>query len=1135
MTADSSATFLAAVREYQILDDNQLEEATSLLQPRHPQTAALAEELQRRGWLTAYQVQQLRDGAGHTLVLGQYILLELLGQGGMGQVFKARHRIMKRVVALKIILQSQLASPAAIHRFHREIQAVAQMSHPNVVVAYDADQVDDTHFFVMEYVEGVDLAKLVKQHGALPTLLACEYVRQAALGLQHAHDRGLVHRDIKPSNLLVTTSDVPAGRPGVVKILDMGLARLRQSCASGSDAPSLTKTGAVMGTPDYMAPEQARDSRSVDIRADLYSLGCTLHFLLTAQAVFPADTLQEKFYKHWFEAPPPIDQANVPAELAGLVQKLLAKRPEDRYQTPAELAGALAPFCPTNTEAVPSILSANAESGSNSKNPKARTQVRSPAKVFQTLTPEVNEGVQHSPRMQGSATDREEQADPNETKSETWKKRTPVPPSGDELQPPSDWRRSTNSINQPATRPRGKALPMTLVIGVCGLLLGLGIVLWKTSQRSLEPAIISRPSDSTQASPTSPATELPVVSAPPPSRRLSPVITTSQIKSDPPNIELPTVEPSKAVPLNVASPKVEPSRTPARYAVLIGVNQCETGELKNLPNAAADMEQLAKALRAIDYRPENVLLLTQTPTTEASLLPRANNLRRELRGLFQRLTKADSVVVALACQSVQFKGSEETYFCPADARLEDRQTLIFLSELYRELGTCRAGFKLLLVDACRKDALAEAPPTIETESVSRPQKQQPPDGVTAWFSCSAGETGYGQRERKQGIFFTMLSEGLQKATTNLETHCRGQVFAYVQKSYRQPARQTPERLGVSRGPAPVPCLESLTAPELVGELFNSGENGHTDAITSVTFSPDGLTALSGSQDLTALLWDLEAGKTLQQLAPNTYSVVWSVAFSADGRRALLGCGGDKEDGKLKPGSRFHNNVRLWNLTSRLEIRTIPAPDKTDRDVHDQIVTCVAFAPDGQTILSGSDDSTVRLWNTETGRHLHCFRGHTNRVKCVAFSPDGQRILSAGEDCSLRLWSVETRKPIHTFEHAHARSITSLAFSPDGRYALTGSDDKTIRLWDLLQFTEVRRFDLEPNAAVRSVAFSPDGTRALSGGADALVRLWEVSTGKQLQVFKGHTKPVNAVAYSPEGRRFLSGGEDRTIHLWALPR
>lgn len=1116
MTTDSSATFLAALRAHQLLDENQLDEATSVLKARFPEAPALAAELQRRGWLTAYQVRQLCEDEGQALVLGQYILLDVLGQGGMGQVFKARHRIMKRVVALKVILTSQLVSPAAIHRFHREIQAVAQLSHPNVVIAHDADQVDDTHFFVMEYVEGVDLAKLVKQQGPLPLPLACDYIRQAALGLQHAHERGLVHRDIKPSNLLVTTVGAPEGSPGVVKILDLGLARLRQSGAEGSDEPCLTKTGAVMGTPDYMAPEQARDSRSVDIRADLYSLGCTLYYLLTGQAVFPGDTVQEKFYKHWFEEPPSLDQANVPADVAALVRRLLAKRPEDRCQTPAELAAALTPFCPSSATSIPSPPVPAAANGSSSEVRTARTPKRTSPEPFQTLTPGGNAGPRRSSMMAGAATDPVEEARSSATRSRTRKERTPVPPTASALDGPSDWRHGTEPRDPAATaaKPRGKAWLTILALGTAASLLGLSVVWWKSGASSVHPETSASPEAYTQESP-GPGANVPSPALPPPSARITPFVKTGRIKTEP--------------------VKVEPTRGPSKYALLVGVKQYESPELKNLPNAAADMDQFAKALQAADYRPEHIVLLTQTPAVDDSLLPRVNNVRRELHGLLQRLTRADSVVVALACQGVQFKGTDETYVCLADARLEDRQTLVSLSELYRELGDCRAGFKLLLADTCRKDPIAEAPPNLVVESISRPQKQPPPDGVAAWFSCSAGEVGYDHRERKQGVFFATLCEGLHKAVGNLELHTRSQVFAYVQKSYRPPARQSPDRLGITRGPAPVPGLECLTAPEFVGELFSSSENGHTDAVTSVAFAPDGLTALSGSQDLTALLWDLEGRKTIQQLAPNTYSVVWSVAFSADGRRALLGCGGDKEGGKLQPGTRFQNNVRLWNLISRTEIRTIPAPDQTDKDFHEQFVTSVAFAPDGQTILSGSDDATVRLWNAETGRQLYCFHGHTNRVKCVAYSPDGQRFLSAGEDRSLRMWNVETRKPIHVFEQGHTRAITSVAFSPDGRYALTGSEDKTLRLWDLLQLTEVRRFDLEPAAAVRSVAFSPDGTRALSGGADVLVRLWDVATGKQLQVFKGHSKAVNAVAYSPEGRRFLSGSDDRTIRLWSLPR
>src|SRR5262249_31228812 len=235
---------------------------------------ALARDLIRREWLTVYQVNKLLQGRGQELFLGPYLLLQRLGEGGMGKIFKARHQRLRRIVALKVIRKERLDTPNALGRFYNEIRAVAQLAHPNIVRAYDADEVDGKHFFTMEYVEGTDLAQVLKKQGRLPVALACDYVRQAALGLQHAFERGLVHRDIKPGNWLVSTA-------GVVKIRDVGLAR---RCLDEEDENGpLTREGAVMGTVDYLAPEQARDSHAADVRSDLYSLGCTFYHLLTGE------------------------------------------------------------------------------------------------------------------------------------------------------------------------------------------------------------------------------------------------------------------------------------------------------------------------------------------------------------------------------------------------------------------------------------------------------------------------------------------------------------------------------------------------------------------------------------------------------------------------------------------------------------------------------------------------------------------------------------------------------------------------------------------------------------------------------------------------------------------------------------
>jgi serine/threonine protein kinase len=276
--------------------------------------------------------------------LGQYVLLEQLGAGGMGQVYKARHVLMGRTVAIKLIHGRYFNHPGVVQRFLREIRALGQLDHPNIVRAEYADQVGDTHFLVMEYVAGTDLSRLVRQRGPLPVAEACEYVRQAALGLQHAHEAGLVHRDIKPSNLLVAAG--PDGGEGLVKVLDLGLAAFHEEQPAAED---LTVTGQVMGTADYMAPEQWENSHAVDIRADLYSLGCTLFYLLTGGPPYSGpgcSSMLQKMRAH-VEAPiPPVRERrpDVPDGLVTVLDRLLAKDPAGRYSTPAEAAEALAPF-----------------------------------------------------------------------------------------------------------------------------------------------------------------------------------------------------------------------------------------------------------------------------------------------------------------------------------------------------------------------------------------------------------------------------------------------------------------------------------------------------------------------------------------------------------------------------------------------------------------------------------------------------------------------------------------------------------------------------------------------------------------------------------------------------------------------
>jgi hypothetical protein len=282
----------------------------------------------------------------------RYEVLGLIGQGGMGAVYKAVHRRMQRLVALKVIHPGLLRRPSAVERFQQEVRAAAQLTHPNIVTAYDADQARGLHFLVMEHVEGTGLAELVRGRGPLPPAEACDYARQAALGLQHAHERGMVHRDVKPHNLMLTPD-------GVVKILDFGLARLPHipdEAPTGETAPAtLTGTGTVMGTADYIAPEQAADPRAADIRADVYALGCTLFHLLTGGPPFPGGGVLDKLDRHADTPLPDLSELrrDVPHDLGAVLARMTAKDPADRYATPAEAAEALAPFCPLDAPRPP--------------------------------------------------------------------------------------------------------------------------------------------------------------------------------------------------------------------------------------------------------------------------------------------------------------------------------------------------------------------------------------------------------------------------------------------------------------------------------------------------------------------------------------------------------------------------------------------------------------------------------------------------------------------------------------------------------------------------------------------------------------------------------------------------------------
>jgi serine/threonine-protein kinase len=328
MPAFTPAAVVALLRASRLLRPEHLGELDALGRRLH-QPRDLVRAVLRRGWLTPYQALELFQGRGPDLLVGNYVVLGRLGEGSTSHIFKARRQAGDGFVALKVVRPGPDAPPALAGCLVREAQAAASLCHPNILRAFEAGQVDRTHFLALEYVEGTDLARQVRGNGPLPVGRACDYIRQSALGLQHAHDRGLVHRDVKPSNLLLA-------RDGTVKVLDLGISRRVGEPAND----------AAMGTPDYVAPEQVFDPGPADPRSDLYGLGCTLYHLLTGRPPFPGGTQEEKLLRHRREEPEPVGRLRpeVPPELAAAVRRMLDKDPAGRYRTPGEAAEVLAAF-----------------------------------------------------------------------------------------------------------------------------------------------------------------------------------------------------------------------------------------------------------------------------------------------------------------------------------------------------------------------------------------------------------------------------------------------------------------------------------------------------------------------------------------------------------------------------------------------------------------------------------------------------------------------------------------------------------------------------------------------------------------------------------------------------------------------
>jgi eukaryotic-like serine/threonine-protein kinase len=365
-----ASRFFQAALQSGLIDEAGLAACFEVIPPEKRTPDGIDRRLARQaiatGRLTLWQAQQVLGGRATGFKIDKYVLLDLLGRGGMGRVYLARDVRLDRMVALKILSQERMNNPRAIARFQREAKVGAQLQHENLVRVYDEGESGGVRYLVMEYIEGKNVGQLIGELGAIPWPTAARIGRQIALGLEHARLKELIHRDVNPCNILIT-------KDGTAKLTDLGLA------IDLNDADNVTRDGATVGTFDYVSPEQARHSRSVDTRTDIYSLGCSLYHMIAGRVPFPVASLPEKLYAHQLHDPDPLAEVapGTPEGLVEAIRKMMRKQPDDRHQTPLEVAQALEPFAIesgwTTTQAVSGSASASARPPGPSPSPTSVT------------------------------------------------------------------------------------------------------------------------------------------------------------------------------------------------------------------------------------------------------------------------------------------------------------------------------------------------------------------------------------------------------------------------------------------------------------------------------------------------------------------------------------------------------------------------------------------------------------------------------------------------------------------------------------------------------------------------------------------------------------------------------------------
>jgi WD40 repeat protein len=996
----------------------------------------------------------------------RYRVLRLLGRGGMGAVYLAEHLRMGRLVALKVINHDVWRQPGALARFQQEVRAAARLDHPNIVAAHDADQAGDLHFLVMEHVEGQNLADYLAVQGRLPVVEACDAAWQAALGLQHAHACGMVHRDIKPHNLMRTAS-------GQVKLLDFGLARLAAlppapaAGGAGEASVHLTAHGAVVGTADYIAPEQARDPRGADGRADLYSLGCTLYHLLAGRPPFPEGTIQEKLTRHAAEAPRPLRELrpDVPEGLAAVVGRLMAKRPEDRYPTPAAAAAALAPYAlPAATlarrrsravrRAVVALLLVAALGGGAGAAVLRLSADRGQEVVIDTNDPDVELTLQGDRIVRLS--------DPKTGKAYRLDRDNLTlgladDPDGLEVTLDERWpvvlRRHGGRIAvvRLEGQPAGSGTP-DRIVEVRSFTDGLRAWEWR-SRVAFSP-------DGRLVYATSNAHPEAVMVW---DQRRGVLVK-----------QLGPLAHGFAFALSADGRLMAASDQLGEVAV----SAAPGGELSHrLTGAKGQLWRLAFSAAAdrvaagdadgkvyVWDLPSGRLLWSRQRQPVCQALAFSPDGRTLAVGGDHGPLKLHDVATGDETARIEVPGSTDCAFSRDSRRLATgggAEVLwwdVMAGKVLRRFSGHR-GVEALALDPAERHLATAAW-----------------DGVIRWWDLDTGaelERFVGHPGGALGV--AVSPDGRQLLSSGKDGRVR---------LWRLPGPRAPEE--VRRwwhGYGPI--FRIVVSPDgrfawTAGEDFSkwdlvTGERvqrvGTRPGPEELLFSPDGKTVLltnRGGDD--KQLYDVASWRPLRSLVGGTHWV-WHAAWLPDGRRLLTG--GD--DGV----------ARLWDAWQGNVLREFPGHGAPKAGF------CVDVNRDGRLILTGSaTDGILHVWDRDDGREICRVPDQCSHPCSARFTPDGEAILSCGRDGVIRLLDAPTGKERRSFRVPEkAVEWDRLCLLAGGRHFLSAGSDQVLRLWDLETAREMYRA-ATPRPAC-SLAVTADGRHALIGSDDGCILQWRL--------------------------------------------